>query len=70
MVLYDYGRPGVVAKLLFPVLRGKWISELERTPGQPGLHKEILSLKTKMVMMMMENPQRESISKEAQLYTC
>lgn len=62
----------MVAKLLFPVLRGKWISELERTPGQPELHKEILSQKTKMVMMMMmmENPQRESISKEAQLYTC
>lgn len=63
----------MVAKFLFPVLRGKWISELERTLGQPGLHEEILSQKIKMVMMMMmmmENPQRENISKEAQLYIC
>lgn len=44
-------------------------SLLERTPGQPGLHKEILSQKTKMVMVMMimENLQRKSICKEAQL---
>lgn len=63
----------MVAKLLFPALRGKWISELERTPAKPGLRKEILSWKTKMVMMVMiimETPQRKSISKEAQLNLC
>lgn len=62
----------MVAKLVFPALRGKWISELGRTPGQPGLHKEILSQETEMVVMTMivENAPRKRISEEAQLNIC